>query len=315
MTTDGPGPVQILLVSPPPLAARHQHDTTAVTIFPDISDSPSPLSSSSSSLADVAVAAAITEAAVSPPQQQQQQQQEQAADGSGHPSPGSRGGGASGRVDQLLQLQPLPHGNSGADVGELATPAMSTTATKESSLGPPAATMTTMTTTAAAVSAPSPPPPAPKRPKSSASGPSSFVQQHQHKSSGPSVRSATVGSGAGPGAGGGSNGFAMNLAYNKFILYELRSRFYIVASNTSDSLHRIIKIDRTSQDELVIIEDETMYTGREMTDIIKSLEDGNKASGGLGKSKVFFGLIGTLPPPFGFATNWGVPLIAGAFWF
>ncbi|KAL1738261.1 hypothetical protein HDZ31DRAFT_70198, partial [Schizophyllum fasciatum] len=39
-------------------------------------------------------------------------------------------------------------------------------------------------------------------------------------------------------------------AYNKFILYENRLRFYIVASNAADSRHRIIKIDRTAQDEL-----------------------------------------------------------------
>jgi SacI homology domain len=44
-----------------------------------------------------------------------------------------------------------------------------------------------------------------------------------------------------------------------------------------------------------------------MTDIIKSLEDGNKASGGLGKSKVFFGLIGTLPRPLWFRNELGCP--------
>ncbi|KAI0306385.1 SacI homology domain-containing protein [Multifurca ochricompacta] len=95
------------------------------------------------------------------------------------------------------------------------------------------------------------------------------------------------------------------LACNKFILYENRSRFYIVASNTSDSLHRIIKIDRTSQDELVVIEDEAVYTGRQMTAMLKMLEDGNKASGGLGKPKVFFGLIGFVR----FTAGWYMILI------
>ena len=83
------------------------------------------------------------------------------------------------------------------------------------------------------------------------------------------------------------------MACNKFILYENRSRFYVAASNTSDSLHRIIKIDRTAQDELVVIEDEAVYTGRQMTAMLKMLEDGNKASGGLGRPKIFFGIIGT----------------------
>ena len=85
-----------------------------------------------------------------------------------------------------------------------------------------------------------------------------------------------------------------SLAFNKFILYENKSRFYVVASNTSDSLHRIIKIDRTAPNELVVIEDEAVYTGRQMTAMLKMLEDGNKASGGLGKPKVFFGIIGML---------------------
>jgi hypothetical protein len=116
--------------------------------------------------------------------------------------------------------------------------------------------------------------------------------QYQHKSSGPSVRSVVSACGGGAGAGVGA-GVATSLACNKFILYENRSRFYVVASNTSDSLHRIIKIDRTSQDELVVIEDEAEYTGRQMTAMLKMLEDGNKASGGLGKPRVFFGLIGT----------------------
>ena len=82
------------------------------------------------------------------------------------------------------------------------------------------------------------------------------------------------------------------LAFNKFILYENRLRFYVVASNTSDSRHRIIKIDRTSQDELIVVEDECVYSGKEMTEMLKMLEDGNKHCGGLGKAKVFFGIAG-----------------------
>lgn len=82
------------------------------------------------------------------------------------------------------------------------------------------------------------------------------------------------------------------LAFNKFILYENRLRFYIVASNTSDSRHRIVKIDRTSQEELVVIEDEAVYSGRQMSAMLKMLEDGNKHCGGLGKARGFFGVAG-----------------------
>ncbi|KAI0071223.1 hypothetical protein K474DRAFT_1712651 [Panus rudis PR-1116 ss-1] len=82
------------------------------------------------------------------------------------------------------------------------------------------------------------------------------------------------------------------LAFNKFILYENKLRFYIVASNTSDSRHKIIKIDRTSQDEVDVVEDEATYSGKQMTEMLKMIDDGNKACGGLGKARVLFGILG-----------------------
>jgi len=82
-------------------------------------------------------------------------------------------------------------------------------------------------------------------------------------------------------------------AFNKFMLYENRLRFYIIASNASDSRHRIIKIDRTTPDiELNIVEDEAEYTGKQMSAMLKMLDDGNRASGGLGKPRIFFGIAG-----------------------
>jgi hypothetical protein len=83
-------------------------------------------------------------------------------------------------------------------------------------------------------------------------------------------------------------------AFNKFILYENRLRFYIIASNAADSRHRIIKVDRTVQEELTIVEDEAEYSGKQMSAMLKMLDDGNKASGGLGKARVFFGIAGEL---------------------
>ncbi|KAI0651286.1 SacI homology domain-containing protein [Trametes meyenii] len=97
-----------------------------------------------------------------------------------------------------------------------------------------------------------------------------------------------------------------SLAFNKFILYENRLRFYVVASNTSDSRHRIIKIDRTSQDELDVVEDEATYSGKQMSAMLKMLEDGNKGCGGLGKARVFFGVAGFIK----FTAGWYMILIA-----
>ena len=194
------------------------------------------------------------------------------------PDPGSRP--LTPRSTTTLADQQQTHGNANGAVGQVIT-----TAGTGSGTGSKACSGL-----ATPVTSPSPlptnllPGAAPKRPKSSASVPSSQQQLQQQRSS---VR--------GSGGGGGGGISAACLAFNKFILYENRSRFYVVASNTSDSLHRIIKIDRTAQDELVVIEDEAVYSGRQMTAMLKMLEDGNKASGGLGRPKVFFGIIGTRP--------------------
>jgi hypothetical protein len=85
-----------------------------------------------------------------------------------------------------------------------------------------------------------------------------------------------------------------NPAFNKFILYENKLRFYIIASNASDSRHRIIKVDRTLQGDLAVVEDDTEYSGKQMSNMLKMLEDGNKGSGGLGKPRVIFGIAGKL---------------------
>ncbi|KAG8819015.1 phosphatidylinositol-3,5-bisphosphate 5-phosphatase [Serendipita sp. 399] len=78
---------------------------------------------------------------------------------------------------------------------------------------------------------------------------------------------------------------------NKFFLYETKTRFYIVASNAGDSRHKMLKIDRT-HGELLVNQDDTTYTGKQMNSMLKMLEDGNKASGGLGKPRTFFGIAG-----------------------
>ena len=85
---------------------------------------------------------------------------------------------------------------------------------------------------------------------------------------------------------------------NKFILYESKTKFYVVASNTNDSRHRMLKIDRTNQDQLDIEHNDITYTGRQMNGVIKMLEDGNKYTGGLGRPRVFFGIAGTRCYPF-----------------
>lgn len=100
-------------------------------------------------------------------------------------------------------------------------------------------------------------------------------------------------------------------SFNKFILYDNRLRFYIIASNAADSRHRIIRIHRTPGDELVVVEDEAEYSGKQMSSMLKMLDDGNKASGGLGRAKVFYGIAGTLPAPSGRGIGADSPSNAG----
>ncbi|KAJ8588583.1 hypothetical protein M405DRAFT_901887 [Rhizopogon salebrosus TDB-379] len=81
-------------------------------------------------------------------------------------------------------------------------------------------------------------------------------------------------------------------AFTRFTLYENRLRFYIVASNASESCYRIIKVDRTLQSDLVVVEDDTDYSRKQMNNMLNMLEDGNKGSGGLGKQRAIFGIAG-----------------------
>lgn len=79
---------------------------------------------------------------------------------------------------------------------------------------------------------------------------------------------------------------------NKFVLYETKRRFYIVGSNTSESMHRVLKIDRTSQEELSIVEDKTVYNEKQLKQLLRMLDDGNRTTGGFTRAGVFFGIAG-----------------------
>ena len=97
------------------------------------------------------------------------------------------------------------------------------------------------------------------------------------------------------------------MSFNKFILYENKLRFYIVVSNAADSRHKIIKIDRTTQgEELNVIEDDATYSGKQMTAMLKMLDDGNRSSGGLGRGRVFFGIAGFIR----FTAGWYMVLVS-----
>ncbi|KAJ5672199.1 Polyphosphoinositide phosphatase [Penicillium longicatenatum] len=78
---------------------------------------------------------------------------------------------------------------------------------------------------------------------------------------------------------------------HKFTLYETATRFYMVGINLSETRFRILKIDRTA-DELSIIEDDVIYTKREMVQLLDAIDDGNKSTGGLNQKCSAWALLG-----------------------
>lgn len=89
-------------------------------------------------------------------------------------------------------------------------------------------------------------------------------------------------------------------ALTKFTLYENKTRLYVVASNAGDTRHRLLRVDRTlpDQHELKAVDDGTAYTGKQLRGVLKMLEEGNRAGGGLGRTRSFFGIAGQYPHLF-----------------
>ena len=80
---------------------------------------------------------------------------------------------------------------------------------------------------------------------------------------------------------------------HKFTVYETATRFYMVGINLAETRFRILKIDRTSEsDELSIIEDDMIYSKREMVQLLDAIDDGNKSSGGLNQKCSAWALLG-----------------------
>ncbi|OKL57815.1 hypothetical protein UA08_06967 [Talaromyces atroroseus] len=69
---------------------------------------------------------------------------------------------------------------------------------------------------------------------------------------------------------------------HKFTLYETSTKYYLVGIDQLDTRYRILKIDRTSDsDDLNLVEDDIVYSKHEMNQLLETIEDGNKSSGGL----------------------------------
>ncbi|XP_072036306.1 LOW QUALITY PROTEIN: polyphosphoinositide phosphatase-like [Amphiura filiformis] len=85
----------------------------------------------------------------------------------------------------------------------------------------------------------------------------------------------------------------------KIVLYETKARCYIVGSNYSEERFRVLKIDRTEPIELAINDDKIEYSRREVQDLLRTLEQGNrtkqtkqKYAPGLSRTVSAFGIVG-----------------------
>ncbi|KAK0722162.1 SacI homology domain-containing protein, partial [Lasiosphaeria miniovina] len=81
---------------------------------------------------------------------------------------------------------------------------------------------------------------------------------------------------------------------HKYSLYETASRFYMVGGDVTEKRYRILKIDRTTEDasDLTITDDKTVYTQKDMNQLLDTIDDGNKGTGGLRLRCTTWGLLG-----------------------
>lgn len=78
----------------------------------------------------------------------------------------------------------------------------------------------------------------------------------------------------------------------KFVLYETKPRYYLVGSNRQKTCFKVLKIDRTLPHDLAFMEDPEVYSRAEIQQLLEMIEHGNKASGGMKKTCVAFGVLG-----------------------
>jgi hypothetical protein len=80
---------------------------------------------------------------------------------------------------------------------------------------------------------------------------------------------------------------------HKFSLYETASRYYVVGVDVSEKLYRILKIDRTTEGaELSMTDDKIVYSLTEINQLLDTIDDGNRGTGGIKLRCTTWGIIG-----------------------
>jgi len=84
----------------------------------------------------------------------------------------------------------------------------------------------------------------------------------------------------------------------RMALYETKSKFYLVGSNNTQTSFRVLKIDRVDPKNLEVSDDNTVYTTKEIRELLTMIDVGNrskigqKIGSGLTKNVSAFGLAG-----------------------
>lgn len=82
----------------------------------------------------------------------------------------------------------------------------------------------------------------------------------------------------------------------QFRLYETATFYYLVGFDNLETMFRLLKINRliVKPKDLaeIVREDDLVYNGAEIAEILKMIDDGNKTSGGLVKICSAFGMVG-----------------------
>ena len=79
----------------------------------------------------------------------------------------------------------------------------------------------------------------------------------------------------------------------KFSLYETQARYYLVGGDSRDQQFRMLKIDRQcGPGHINIVEDEIVYTKREMNELLTAIDHGNRAAGGMKLRGNTWGVLG-----------------------
>uniref|UniRef100_A0A6N2L093 SAC domain-containing protein n=1 Tax=Salix viminalis TaxID=40686 RepID=A0A6N2L093_SALVM len=82
------------------------------------------------------------------------------------------------------------------------------------------------------------------------------------------------------------------VSMQKFRLYKTQSKFYMVGRDKSRMYWRVLTIDRLDPFELNIREDSTTYTESECYDLLRRVNEGNNATGGLKFVTTCYGIVG-----------------------